>query len=63
MKRMFEFACGDCSGVFSKLVSDDIKEGVQCKLCDSTNTKRQISATKGFTFKGSGFYETDYKNK
>jgi len=63
MKRMFEFGCASCDVVFSKLIDDKIKEGVECKHCQSTDTKRIISATKGFQFKGSGFYETDYKGK
>lgn len=63
MKRIFEFHCTDCNAVFSKLVRDDIKSGVPCKSCESTETNRIISATQGFQFKGSGFYETDYKNK
>lgn len=63
MKRMFEFECDDCNAVFSKLVDDTIHAGIECKSCHKTNTKRIISATRGFDFKGSGFYETDYKNK
>ena len=63
MKRMFEFECASCDVVFSKLVDDKIKEGIECTQCQSTDTKRIISATKGFQFKGSGFYETDYKSK
>ena len=63
MKRIFEFKCNSCHQVFSKLVKDVIKEGVECKLCGSTETERIVSATKGFQFKGSGFYETDFKNK
>lgn len=63
MKRMFEFECQTCNGIFTKLVKDDIKTGIECKLCKSYDTKRIVSATKGFQFNGSGFYETDYKNK
>jgi len=63
MKRMFEFKCNDCDSIFTKLIDDTIKEGVECKQCQSTDTMRIISATKGFQFKGSGFYETDYKSK
>lgn len=63
MKRIFDFECRSCDQVFSKLVKDDIKHGVECKLCTSTDTMRIISPTKGLQFNGSGFYETDYKNK
>ena len=63
MKRIFDFNCNTCQQVFSKLVKDDIKDGVECKLCGGTETNRIVSATKGFQFKGSGFYETDFKNK
>ncbi len=35
---------------------------VECPDC-GTPGERQISAGVGFIFKGSGFYETDYKRK
>lgn len=60
MKRIFEFKCESCEESFSKLVDDKAKE-VECKLCGSIDTVRKISPTRGFDFKGSGFYETDYK--
>lgn len=60
---MFEFKCDGCGEVFSKLIDDRITEGAECKLCGSNDTYRIISITRGFEFKGNGFYETDYKNK
>ena len=36
--------------------------GVKCGACGSTRTKRLLGTGAGIIFKGSGFYETDYKN-
>lgn len=60
MKRIFEFECNSCEETFSKLVDDQTKN-VECKLCGSDDTTRKISPTRGFDFRGSGFYETDYR--
>ena len=35
---------------------------VKCEACGSTRTKKLIGTGAGIIFKGSGFYETDYKN-
>jgi putative FmdB family regulatory protein len=36
---------------------------VKCEECGSTRTKKLIGTGAGIIFKGSGFYETDYKTK
>ena len=38
------------------------KPRVKCEKCGS-RTKKKIGAGAGIIFKGSGFYETDYKKK
>jgi predicted nucleic acid-binding Zn ribbon protein len=35
---------------------------VKCTACGSARTKRLLGTGAGIIFKGSGFYETDYKN-
>ena len=35
---------------------------VQCPVCKTPNLVRVIGSGAGMIFKGSGFYQTDYKN-
>ncbi len=53
--------CGHCFSEFQRIVDPPIKD---CPKCKKQNCVEQIiSGGSGLIFKGSGFYETDYKRK
>lgn len=57
----YEYYCPDCDKdleIFHSMKEDARKE---CPQCKKTNLTRKISGGSGVIFKGSGFYETDYK--
>ena len=60
----YEYKCRKCSHRFSefqRIVDPPIRD---CPKCKRTNCVEQIiSGGSGLIFKGSGFYETDYKKK
>ena len=57
---IYEFRCPKCKMEVEKIAK--MSEDVPCKKC-SINMERLISTTSKPIFKGSGFFETDYKNK
>lgn len=59
----YEYRCGACEHRFERLqkFSDDPVR--TCPECGEDEAERLISPGAGLVFKGSGFYETDYKRK
>lgn len=59
----YEYECRECGERCEFLQS--FKEGAKrkCPECGRLKLKRLISKGVGVIFKGSGFYETDYKRK
>lgn len=58
----YDYKCTECSHtfeVFQKMTDEPLKT---CPKCKGT-VKRLIGMGAGTIFKGSGFYQTDYKNK
>jgi putative FmdB family regulatory protein len=58
----YNYKCKECGDEFEHLqsiLSDPLKA---CKKCKGTLV-RLIGKGAGVIFKGTGFYETDYKNK
>jgi len=57
----YEYACSSCGHRFEKFQS--IKSPVirKCPKCGKLKVKRLIGSGGGVIFKGSGFYQTDYK--
>ncbi len=53
-------ACGHEFEIFQQM-SDAIKK--KCPECSKLKLKRLIGAGSGVMFKGSGFYETDYRSE
>ena len=57
----YEYRCGACGHLFEKLQSFSEKPIRKCPECGKLSVKRLISSGAGIIFKGSGFYQTDYK--
>jgi len=53
-------ACNHKFELFQKMTDKPIKK---CPQCGRNRAKRLIGSGMGIIFKGSGFYETDYKRK
>ena len=59
----YEYECSACSHGFEVLQSMLDKKLRKCPACGKMTLKRLIGTGSGIVFKGSGFYETDYKRK
>lgn len=59
----YEYACLACDHRFEEFQSMTAKPIRKCPQCGKLKVKRLISAGAGVIFKGSGFYETDYRSK
>lgn len=58
---LYVFECPKCSA--NKELLQSFSAGApHCPKCE-TIMEKVISAPSGFQFKGSGFYQTDFKNK
>ncbi|MGE0433232.1 MAG: FmdB family zinc ribbon protein [Planctomycetota bacterium] len=58
----YEYACRACGHRFEQFQSikaDPIRE---CPACHEERVERLISGGSGLLFKGSGFYQTDYRS-
>ena len=58
----YDYKCNECGysfEFFQKMTDESLTECPECK----GKVKRLIGAGAGIIFKGSGFYETDYKKK
>ena len=57
----YEYICQSCNEefeIFQSMKADRLKE---CPKCSEPSLRRLIGIGAGIIFKGSGFYETDYK--
>jgi putative FmdB family regulatory protein len=52
--------CGHEFETFQSMKDDTL---IQCPVCTESTLKRKIGLGAGIIFKGSGFYETDYRRK
>ena len=59
----YEYVCENCGYAFEKFQT--ITAGVlrKCPECGKMKLKRLIGTGGGIIFKGSGFYETDYRSE
>ena len=57
----YEYQCGTCEYRFEQFQSITEKPIGKCPKCGG-KTQRLISAGAGILFKGSGFYQTDYRS-
>jgi putative FmdB family regulatory protein len=56
----YDYKCPKCGTVFERFQKITSKPELPCPKCGAT-ARRVISGGHGIVFKGSGFYETDYK--
>ena len=59
---IYEYLCNNCQHEFELLQKVTEKVATECPECEKSDIKRLVSAT-SFRLKGSGWYETDFKDK
>jgi putative FmdB family regulatory protein len=59
----YEYVCTACDHRFEDFESMSAKPQVKCPACGKRKLRRLFGTGAGIIFKGSGFYETDYKKK
>lgn len=57
----YDYLCKKCGNLFEVFHSMTENPKVKCEKCGSQAVEKQFGAGMGIVFKGSGFYETDYK--
>ena len=58
----YEYKCENCGHQFEQFQSITSKPLRVCPQCGENKLNRLIGAGSGIIFKGSGFYQTDYRN-
>jgi len=59
----YQYECEACGHQFEELQSMTDKKLKKCPKCAKMTLVRHIGSGSGIIFKGTGFYETDYKKK
>jgi putative FmdB family regulatory protein len=59
----YDYMCEKCEYEFEQFQSITAKPLRACPKCGKRTLKRLIGAGAGVIFKGSGFYETDYRSE
>ena len=59
----YDYLCDSCGHEFEKFQSITARTLRKCPECGKNQLKRLIGAGAGIIFKGSGFYETDYRSE
>jgi len=59
----YQYECGACGHEFERFQSITAGAIRKCPKCGRLKARRLIGAGAGIIFKGSGFYETDYRSK
>jgi len=58
----YEYVCRKCEHRFERFQSIMAGPVRKCPSCGKASAQRLVSAGGGIIFKGSGFYETDYRS-
>jgi putative FmdB family regulatory protein len=58
----YEYQCDACGAEFELFQSITAKPIKKCPECGKLRVRRLIGAGAGIIFKGSGFYQTDYRS-
>jgi putative FmdB family regulatory protein len=59
----YQYECDGCGHAFETLQSMLDKKLKKCPACGKLKLERLIGSGSGVIFKGTGFYETDYKRQ
>ncbi|MBF0121959.1 MAG: zinc ribbon domain-containing protein [Candidatus Omnitrophica bacterium] len=59
----YEYECSACGHAFEALQTMTEDKLSKCPKCKKNKLARLIGSGSGVIFKGTGFYETDYKKK
>jgi putative FmdB family regulatory protein len=57
----YDYRCDDCGHELEVFQSMSDERLTECPACGKSTLRRLIGSGSGIIFKGSGFYETDYK--
>jgi len=58
----YDYVCDACGHVWDEFQSITAKPTKKCPECGKPKAKRKIGAGAGIIFRGSGFYQTDYRS-
>ena len=59
----YEYRCAACDSEWEEFQSIKASPTKKCPECGKSKAERIISAGGGIIFKGSGFYQTDYRSE
>jgi len=59
----YDYECENCGHQFEQFQSITAKPLKKCPECGKMKLQRLIGAGAGIIFKGSGFYQTDYRSE
>ena len=59
----YDYECKACGHKFEKFQSITARPVRKCPQCGKTKVRRLIGTGAGILFKGSGFYQTDYRSE
>jgi putative FmdB family regulatory protein len=59
----YEYECGGCGLAYELFQSITAKPKRKCPSCGQLKAKRLIGTGGGVIFRGSGFYQTDYRSE
>ena len=59
----YDYECQACGHTFEKFQSITAPAIRKCPACGKRKVRRLIGAGAGIIFKGSGFYQTDYRSE
>jgi len=59
----YEYICENCEHQFEQFQSIKARPIRKCPECGKLSVQRLIGAGAGIIFKGSGFYQTDYRSE
>ena len=60
---IYEYYCSSCKDIKEIIQKASDTEALCCPDCHQPTLKKAISRSFAVQFKGTGFYETDYKRK
>ncbi len=59
----YEYICENCGCEFERFQSITARALRKCPDCGKSTLKRLVGTGSGIIFKGSGFYQTDYRSE